>query len=152
MNKKCIYNIKTNFNKDEVGIKNYLLEKDSYLNNQLKKINKKPKIRKEMNIPNSKIKRLIIEKSENNSENIDEMDDVCNFSGINNISYTNNQEVEHKNDLFDDNFDEDFQRAHSPKPIFHKKINFRNEYPEINKAKEKKFINSLFNFNIQFIL
>ena len=38
MNKKCIYNIKTNFNKDEVGIKNYLLEKDSYLNNQLKKI------------------------------------------------------------------------------------------------------------------
>ena len=27
MNKKCIYNIKTNFNKDEVGIKNYLLEK-----------------------------------------------------------------------------------------------------------------------------
>ena len=26
-----------------------------YLNNQLKKINKKPKIRKETNIPNSKI-------------------------------------------------------------------------------------------------
>ena len=58
MNKKCIYNIKTNFNKDEVGIKNYLLEKDSYLNNQLKKINKKPKIRKETNNPNSKINRF----------------------------------------------------------------------------------------------
>ena len=58
MNKKCIYNITTNFNKDEVGIKNYQIEKDSYLNNQLKKINKKPKIRKETNIPNSKINRF----------------------------------------------------------------------------------------------
>ena len=65
------------------------------------------------------------------------MDDVCNFSGINNISYTNNQEVEHKNDLFDDSFEDDFQRAHSPKPIFHKKIKFDTKYKNINKAKPK---------------
>ena len=70
-----------------------------------------------MNISNIKI---IIEKSENNNENIDDMDDVCNFSGINNISYTNRQEVEHKNDLFDENFDDFFQIALSSKPIFHK--------------------------------
>ena len=131
-----INNKKSEFKKFETNATKYQKDKN-FTENKLNKINKKPKIRKEMNIPNSKIKRLIIEKSENNSENIDEMDDVCNFSGINNISYTNNQEVEHKNDLFDDNFEDDFQRAHSPKPIFHKKIKFDTKYKNINKAKPK---------------
>ena len=127
---------KSEFKKFETNATKYQKDKN-FTENKLNKINKNSKIRKEMNIPNSKIKRLIIEKSENNSENIDEMDDVCNFSGINNISYTNNQEVEHKNDLFDDSFEDDFQRAHSPKPIFHKKIKFDTKYKNINKAKPK---------------
>ena len=127
---------KSEFKKFETNATKYQKDKN-FTENKLNKINKKPKIRKDMNIPNSKIKRLIIEKSENNSENIDEMDDVCNFSGINNISYTNKQEAEYKNDLFDDNLDNDFQRAHSPKPIFHKKIKFDTKYKNINKAKPK---------------
>ena len=55
-------------------------------------INKKPKLRKETNIPNNKINRLVFEVKDNicdinNSDG--DLDDVCNFSGINNKSYTN---------------------------------------------------------------
>ena len=140
MGEKDIKTKKFEFNKIDNNATNFQKEKN-FTENKFNKIHKKPKIRKEMNLPNSKIKRLIIEKSENNSENIDDMDDVCNFSGINNISYTNKQEAEYKNDLFDDNLDNDFQRAHSPKPIFHKKIKFDSKYKNIKKANKKNNCN-----------
>ena len=140
MGEKNIKTKKFEFNKIDNNASNFQKEKN-FTENKFNKIHKKPKIRKEMNLPNSKINRLIIEKSENNSENIDDMDDVCNFSGINNISYTNKQEAEYKNDLFDDNLDNDFQRAHSPKPIFHKKIKFDSKYKNIKKANQKNNFN-----------
>ena len=140
MGEKNIKTKKFEFNKIDNNASNFQKEKN-FTENKFNKIHKKPKIRKEMNLPNSKINRLIIEKSENNSENIDDMDDVCNFSGINNISYTNKQEAEYKNDLFDDNLDDDFQRAHSPKPIFHKKIKFDSKYKNIEKANQKNNFN-----------
>lgn len=43
------------------------------------------------------------------------MDELCNFSGINNISYEGKDKEEDE---------DDFQRALSPKPIFHKIIKF----------------------------
>ena len=140
MGEKDIKTKKFEFNKIDNNATNFQKEKN-FTENKFNKIHKKPKIRKEMNLPNSKIKRLIIEKSENNSENIDDMDDVCNFSGINNISYTNKQDAEYKSDLFDDNLDDDFQRAHSPKPIFHKKIKFDSKYKNIKKANKKNNCN-----------
>ena len=140
MGEKDIKTKKFEFNKIDNNATNFQKEKN-FTENKFNKIHKKPKIRKEMNLPNSKIKRLIIEKSENNSENIDDMDDVCNFSGINNISYTNKQDAEYKSDLFDDNLDNDFQRAHSPKPIFHKKIKFDSKYKNIKKANKKNNCN-----------
>ena len=81
--KKEINKKKFELNKIGNNIPDYQREKN-FTENKLNKINKKPKIRKEMNIPNSKINRLIIEKSEKKRENIDDMDDVCNFSGISN--------------------------------------------------------------------
>ena len=107
------------------------------MENKLNKIIKKPKIRKETNLPNSKINRLIIEKNDNYSDNMDDLDDVCNFSGINNISYTKKRQKDYKNDFFDDLFDKDFERARSPEPIFHKKIKMDFNDNNINKHKDK---------------
>ena len=133
-------NIKNNSNKNE-NYTNIYQGKKKLLENKINKVIKKPTIRKETNIPNSKIDRFVIEKN-NNSDDFDELDDVCNFSGINNISQ---EETKKKDDLFDDKIDDDFQRAHSPKPIFHKKINFDNKNKNINKSKEKKNINDFKN-------
>ena len=141
--KKHINSKKNEFNKIENKPIIYQKENNSIEKKLNKIINKKPKIRKEQNVTNSKINRLIIEKYDNNSENIDDLDDVCNFSGINNVSYTNKQEIEHKNELFGEDLDDDFQRAHSPKPIFHKKINFDSEYKNIRKTKTKDNFNNL---------
>ena len=52
-------------------------------------IKHKPKLKKETNIPNSKINRLVFDMKDNSYNNDDDLDDVCNFSGINNKSYTN---------------------------------------------------------------
>ena len=89
------------------------------LNNNNKKI---PKLIKETNNPNSKINRLVFDKSYDNID--DDLDDVCNFSGINNKSYTNICDYNYKNDIFNDFLDEDLKRAHSPKIIIHKKKKF----------------------------
>ena len=144
INKKHINNKKNELNKIGNNLSNYQREKNSN-EKKFSKINKKPKIAKigkETNMPNNKIKKLIIEKNDNNSENIDDLDDVCNFSGINNKSYTNKTEIEQKNELFNENFDDDdFQRAHSPKPIFHKKIKFDSKYKNINKTQINKNLN-----------
>ena len=110
-----------------------------------------PRLRKETNIPNSKINRFVLEKNENNS---DDMDEVCNFSGINNISCSNGDEFEYKNRLFDNYVDDDFQKAHSPKIIFRKKINFNKNQNIINKPKENNIIIIIIYFwliNIYFV-
>ena len=80
---------------------------------------------------------MVIENYDSKSDNIDDMDEVCNFSGINNISYTGKDKEEDKTDLFNENIEDNFQRAHSPKPIFHKKIKFASKYKNINKTKDK---------------
>ena len=139
MNKKNINNIQTNFKEKENN--NINNNQKKIFENKINKLIKKPKIRKETNLPNSKINRLIIEKHENNSENFDDLDDVCNFSGINNISCTNREEKYHNNNLFDDELEDYFQRAHSPKPIFHKKIKFDNNHKDINKNQSKENYN-----------
>ena len=144
MNKKNINNMQTNLKeKENNNINNY---QKKIFENKINKLIKRPKIRKETNLPNSNINRLIIEKQENNSENFDDLDDVCNFSGINNISCTNRDEKYHNNNnLFDDELEDYYQRAHSPKPIFHKKIKFDNNHKDINKnqSKEKNIYNKI---------
>ena len=65
------------------------------------------------------------------------MDELCNFSGINNISYEGKDKEEEKTDLYNENIEDDFQRALSPKPIFHKIIKFASKYKNINKIKIK---------------
>ena len=88
-------------------------------------INKKPKLKKETNLPNSKINRLVFDVKENmHDNNDDDLDDVCNFSGINNKSYTNKNDYNYSNDFFNDVLDEELKRAKSPKPIMNKKSNF----------------------------
>ena len=134
INKKHINNKKNSFDNFGNNLKNDKEEKNLF-DNKLNKINNAPKIRKETNIPNSNINRLIIEKYDNTSDNVEDLDDVCNFSGINNISYTKKQEKE-KGGLFDKNFDDIYQREHSPQPIFHKKIKFDSKFKNINKTKE----------------
>ena len=143
INKKHINNKKNELDNFENNLKNEKLEQN-LIGNKLNKINKMPKIRKETNIPNSKINRLVIEKYDNTNDNIEDLDDVCNFSGINNISYTNKPEKE-KNELFGKNFDDIYQREHSPQPIFHKKIQFDSKYKNINKTKEKNNLNKINN-------
>ena len=141
INKNNINKTKTEFNQGYNKNKAYMTE-DKIIEKKINKINKKPKLRKETNIPNSKINRLIIEKNDNYCDNMDDLDDVCNFSGINNKSYTNEPEIEHKNKLFEHNFDDDFERAHSPKLIFHKKIKLEKRYTNINQRKTKNNINN----------
>ena len=71
---------------------------------------------------------MVIENYDSKSDNIDDMDELCNFSGINNISYEGKDKEEDE---------DDFQRALSPKPIFHKIIKFASKYKNINKTKDK---------------
>ena len=104
---------------------------------------KKPKLIKETNNQNSKINRLVFENKDNNYDhNDDDLDDVCNFSGINNKSYTNICDYNYKNDIFNDFLDEDLKRAHSPKIIIHKKINF-----DLNKTDNIDLKKNKFNIN-----
>ena len=73
-----------------------------------------PKIIKETNIPNSKINRLVIEKYDNTNDNIQDLDNVCNFSGSNLLIVTEINQKKKKNELFGNNFDDIYQREHSP--------------------------------------
>ena len=77
---------------------------------------------------------MVIENYDSKSDNIDDMDELCNFSGINNISYEGKDKEEDE---------DDFQRALSPKPIFHKIIKFASKYKNINKIKDKDNIDKI---------
>ena len=107
--------------------------------------NNKPKLKKEENIQNSKINRLVFDMKYNNYNNSDDLDDVCNFSGINNKSYTNEYNYNNNEEIINNVFNDDFKRAHSPKTIIHKKMNFDLEQ---NDKKGNIIINKNDNLNI----
>ena len=86
---------------------------------------------------------MVIENYDSKSDNIDDMDELCNFSGINNISYEGKDKEEDKTDLYNENIEDDFQRTLSPKPIFHKIIKFASKYKNINKIKDKDNIDKI---------
>ena len=83
---------------------------------------------------------MVIENYDSKSDN---MDELCNFSGISNISYEGKDKEEDKTDLYNENIEDDFQRALSPKPIFHKIIKFASKYKNINKIKDKDNIDKI---------
>ena len=168
-NKKKINNIDNNINYDinknkflikniDINSENDFISLDTNNNNELKinyikkNNNKKiPKLKKEANSPNSKINKLVFDLKEINRDNYsdDNLDDeVCNFSGINNKSYTNKIEYEYNSDIFNDPFNEDFKRSKSPCNIFHKKMDFKfdnkNNLNKNPKNDEYEYNNNIF--------
>ena len=139
--------------------KNKLISFENNCNNKYNKIenkkiikinsknnnNNKPKLKKETNIHNRKINRLVFDMKYNNYNNSDDLDDVCNFSGINNKSYTIENNYNSNEKIINNVFNDDFKRAHSPKTIIHKKMNFNLEQ---NDKKENITINNNNNLNI----
>ena len=147
---KYLKNIDTNFEKDLIGLNDNNNNDQITINSIKKNINKNnTRLKKEQNAPKSKINRLVFDLKEfnkDNSSNDNLEDEVCNFSGINNISYTN--EKDYNNELFNDVYNNDFQRSKSPNNIFHKKIGFNfnnnNNSNENLKKGEYEYNNDIF--------
>ena len=157
MNKNKITNYIQNQHKKQIHSDTNFLNFDKY-NNKIHDIkeniskkknntNKKQILKKETNIPNSKINRLVFDIDKNNNENnSDDLDDVCNFSGINNKSYTNQYDNNYSKDFNNDILDEDLKRAKSPKAIIHKKSNFNFINNDLTEQLEKENnINNIIN-------
>ena len=117
----------------------------------------KPKLKKEVN-NNSKINRLVFEfKNNYESKNDDDLDEVCNFSGINNNnnSFTNEFVYNNKynNEIYKDIINDDLKRSKSPRIITHNQFNLDSDINDIKENKNNinnNCINENININNEF--
>ena len=76
--------------------------------------------------------------------NDDDLDDVCNFSGINNRSYTNKYDYNYCDDFYNDVIEDDFKKTKSPKIKIHTNSNFNllNHFTEKTEKENNSDINN----------